>query len=164
MNHARIKSHCIPSKTSNQCISFPPFLFPLSWLSHKTPKSSFARLTFPIPKFSSNLPNDLMTISLSAISRHSHPAMKSGKVSAEYSQWRGSRLKEAILDRQRWRASGLVVDMDGVFMFIFIFVLCWCLLLLLLLLLFIRSNMEWRYIYAASRKHSATIWRRRRFA
>ena len=122
INHARIKSHCISSKTSNQCTSLSPF----PWLSHKTPKSSFARLTFPIPKFSSNLPNDLMTISFPVASRHSHPAMKSGKVSAEYSQWRGSRSNEAVLDRQRWRASGLDVDIHHVliFIFMFMFVLC----------------------------------------
>lgn len=52
--------------------------------------------------------------------------MKSGKVSAEYSQWWGSRSNEAVLDRQRWRASGLDVDIHHVliFIFMFMFVLC----------------------------------------
>lgn len=120
--YATINSHPKSSRTSNQCLlpsQSPP--------AHKTPRTSLTLFTFPIPNPTSNRPSADTTIPICISDQHSQPAMNSGNVRAEYSQWRGQIVNSStssllsvpalrnteIRFRHRSRACCFVVDSDN---------------------------------------------------
>lgn len=113
--YARISSHCSSSRISNQCTPrrLAPAALAASCLAQSIPRTSLARLTFPIPKLFCNFPKKRRTSFLWAWVSLSQPAMKRGNVRAEYSQWSSSG-NVSTRDRQRYTAVGLGVETRGV--------------------------------------------------
>lgn len=115
--HARVKSHCSSSKISNQC-TFPTFApdgFRVwaSLLDHNIFSTSLARWVFPMPKLLCNLVRESRTRSLCAKTELSQPEIKSGNVSAEYSQWL-SRWSDSIRERHVSTAVAFGMEINAV--------------------------------------------------